>query len=243
VDDLLSIFKELGEKYELSLSVVEDEVERVFSEVLSEKLKTDVQVYLENGTFRIYCFNSERVSELELWRIPKSVILEVKERLEYRFNCLNAYKIYLDAKKLTRTVVVGTIRRIINRDLYVEFKNEKAVMKKSETLIGVCPYAHQTPKERPLYRVGMVLPFLVTSVRGEIVYGAPRVIITLSRNSISFPVILLKTFLEEDGIFVKLKPVRRIAGGYTVIQASQKIPKEYIKKVGNLLKEGIIVKY
>jgi hypothetical protein len=89
----------------------------------------------------------------------------------------------------------------------------------------------------------MVLPFLVASVRGEMVYGAPRVIITLSRNSISFPVVLLKTFLEEDGIFVKLKPVRRIAGGYTVIQASQKIPKEYIKKVGNLLKEGIIVKY
>jgi hypothetical protein len=243
VEDLLTTFKELGEKYELSLFEVEDEVERVFSEVLSEKFRADVQVFLRNGTFRIYRFDPEGISELDPKKISKSVILEAKERLEQRFNCLNAYKIYLDAKKLTKTVVVGVIRRIINRDLYVEFKNEKATFKKNQFLIGVCPYKHQTPKERPLYREGMVLPFLVTSVRGEMVHGAPRVIIVLSRNSISFPVALLKKFLEEDGIFIKLKPVRRIAGGYTIIKASQKVPKEYIKKVSHLLKEGIIVKY
>jgi hypothetical protein len=243
VNDLLATFKELGEKYELPLPEVEDEVERVFSEVLSEKFRTEVQVFLNNGTFRIYRFAPEGVFELEPKKIPKSAILEAKEKLEYRFNCLNAYKIYLDAKKLTKTVVIGIIRRIIDKDLYVEFKNEKAVMKKNQFLIGVCPYKHQTPKERPLYRIGMVLPFLVTSVRGEMVNGAPRVIITLSRNSISFPVLLLKKFLEEDGIFIKLEPVRRIAGGYTIIKASKKVPKEYIKKVSNLLKEGIIVRY
>jgi hypothetical protein len=243
VNDLLATFKELGEKYEVPLPDVEDEVERVFSEVLSEKLRADIQVFLQNGSFQIYRFDPEGVFELNSKKIPKSAILEAKERLEYRFNCLNAYKIYLDAKKLTKTVVVGVIRRIIDKDLYVEFKNEKAVMKKSQHLIGVCPYKHQTPKERSLYRVGMVLPFLVTSVRGEMVHGIPRVIITLSRNSISFPVILLKKFLEEDGIFIKLEPVRRIAGGYTIIKASQKVPKEYIKKVFNLLKEGLIVRY
>jgi hypothetical protein len=243
VNDLLATFKELGEKYEVPLVDVEDEVERVFSEVLSEKLRADIQVFLQNGAFRIYRFDSEGIFEVDPTKIPKSAILEAKERLEYKLNCLSTYKIYLDAKKLTRTIVVGVIRRIINRDLYVEFKNEKAVFKKSQYLIGVCPYKHQTPKERPLYRVGMVLPFLVTSVRGEMVYGAPRVIIILSRNSISFPVVMLKKFLEEDGIFIKLEPVRRIAGGYTIIKASQKVPKEYIKKVSNLLKEGLIVRY
>jgi hypothetical protein len=243
VNDLLATFKELGEKYEVSLVEVEDEVERVFSEVLSEKLRADVQVFLQNGSFRIYRFDPEGISEFDPKKIPKSVILEAKERLEYRLNCLNAYKIYLDAKKLTKTVVVGVIRRIINKDLYVEFKNEKAVYKKNQFLVGVCPYKHQTPKEKPLYREGMILPFLVTSVQGVMVYGTPRVIIILSRNSISFPVLLLKKFLEEDGIFIKLEPVKRIAGGYTVIKASQKVPKEYIKKVSNLLREGIIVKY
>ena len=243
MNDLLSTFRELGEKYEVSLLEVEDEVERVFSEVLSEVLRADIQVFLWNGTFQIYRFDPEGIFKIEPRKIPKRVILEVKERLEYRLNCLNAYKIYLDAKKLTKTVVVGVIRRIIDKDLYVEFKNEKAVMKKSQFLVGVCPYKHQTPKERSLYRVGMVLPFLVTSVRGEMVHGAPRVTIILSRNSISFPVVLLKKFLEDDGIFIKLEPVRRIAGGYTVIKASQKVPKEYIKKVSNLLKEGIIIRY
>jgi hypothetical protein len=243
VNDLVSTFKELGEKYDLSLHEVEEQVEWVFSEVLSERYRADIQVYLKDGVIQIYRFDSEGVSEFNPALIPKSVILEARERLEYRLNCLNAYKIYLDAKKLTKTVVVGTIRKIVDKDLYVEFKNEKAVMKKGQILIGICSYKHQTPKERPLYKVGMILPFLVTSVRGEVVHGTPRVIITLSRNSISFPVILLKTFLEEDGIFIKLKPVRRIAGGYTIIKASERVPKEYIKKVSHLLKEGIIVQY
>jgi hypothetical protein len=243
VDVLLVTIKELAQKYEIPLVEVEDHIEFVLSQVLSERFNTDVQVFLEDGTPKIYSFTEEAVFEIDPKRIPKEVILQAKEKIEYKLNCLNAYKILLEAKKLTRTVVVGTIRKIINKDLYVEFKNPKAMTKKGETLIGVCPYAHQTPKERSFYKVGMVLPFLVTSVRGEIIDGTPRIIITLSRNSIAFPVILLKTILEEAGIFVRLKPVKRIAGAYTIIQASERIPKEYIKKVSHILKEGIIVKF
>ncbi|NPV51839.1 MAG: hypothetical protein HPY60_11700 [Candidatus Methanofastidiosum sp.] len=65
----------------------------------------------------------------------------------------------------------------------------------------------------------------------------------MSRNSISFPETILRQLLQEDGIFIEFKAVKRIAGAYTVIHAKERIPKEYIKKTTEILKEGVIVRY
>ena len=239
---IVDFIEELSTEYEIPFEDALDQAEFALSYALSEKLNIDIQVYLRQNC-RILGFSDNKAFKIRPKQIPKDAIAYAKDFLRYRFLCLNAQRILYDAKKLTRTVVTGTIKRIIEKNLYVKFQNPHAMTEGGRVLIGICPLEHQTPKERGVYREGMILPFFVTSVRGIIENEMPKVVITLSRNSISFPEALLRQLLQDNGIFIELKTVRRIAGAYAVIHASEKVPKEYIKKVTEILKEGVIVKY
>lgn len=239
---VIDFIEELARKYEIPFEDALEQAEFALSHALSEKMNIDIQVYLRQNC-RILGFSDSKAFKIRPRQIPKDAIVFAKEFLKYRFYCLSAQRILYDAKKLTRTVVMGTIKRIIEKTLYIKFHNPHAMTEGGRVLIGICPLEHQTPKERGAYREGMVLPFFVTSVRGIVEEKVPKVVITLSRNSLSFPEALLRQLLNDNGIFIELKAVKRIAGAYTVIQASQRVPKEYIKKVTEILKEGVIVKY
>ena len=239
---VVDYIEELARKYEIPFEDALEQAEFALSHALSEKLNIDVQIYLKQN-IKILGFSDSKAFKIRPKQIPKDAIAYAKEFLKYRFYCLSTQRILYDAKKLTRTVVTGTIKRIIEKNLYVKFQNPHAMTEGGRVLIGVCPLEHQTPKERGAYREGMILPFFVTSVRGIVEERVPKIIITLSRNSISFPEALLRKFLNDNGIFIELKTLRRIAGAYTVIQASERVPKDYIKKVTEILKEGVIVKY
>lgn len=239
---IIDYIEELAREYEIPFEDALEQAEFALSHAISEKLKMDIQVYLRQNC-RIVGFSNQKAFRIKPKQIPRDVIRYAKEFLKYRFVCLNAQRILYEAKKLTRTVVTGTIKRIIQKNLYVKIQNPHAMTGGGRVLIGICPLEHQTPKERGAYREGMVLPFFVTSVRGIVENSVPRVIITLSRNSISFPETILRQLLQEDGIFIEFKAVKRIAGAYTVIHAKERIPKEYIKKTTEILKEGVIVRY
>lgn len=238
----IDITEELAEKYEISVEEALDLAESTISLALSEIIGHDVQVYFKPKC-KICVYTDFGIREILPSQIDKKYFKKIKEKLAFRFYTYQAFCIYEDAKKLVRTVIWGTVFRIIQNVLYVKFKNPHATLKAGRDLIGQCPLEHQTPKERGHYREGQALPFYVTSVRGIIEDDVPKIIITLSRNSISFPEELLRISLAQRGIFTPIKAVRRIAGGWTEIQAEEKLPKECIKEVGDLLKEGIIVKY
>ncbi len=239
---LIDAIEELAEKYELSIEESVEIAESAISLALSEYIGHDIQVYLKPEC-RIYIYTDFAVREIQPSQIKKEAFKYVKERLSFRFYIYQAFKIFEDAKKLVRTVVFAPIFRIIKNTLYVKIKNPHATIKAGRDLIGQCPLEHQTPKERGHYREGQILPFFVTSVRGVVENNTPKIIITVSRNSISLPEELLRMSLAQRGIFTSIKAVRRIAGGWTEIQAEERLPKECIKEVGDLLKEGIIVKY
>lgn len=232
----------LSEKYEIPYEEAVEHAEFALSCSLSNSFRADIQVYLKPKC-RIVLFNSAGATEIKPSSIDKSAIKKAKQFLEYRFLCLHAHRVYNDAKKLIRTVIFGEIVKKLEKMFYVRFYNPHAVTEGGRVLVGVCPLEHQTPKERGTYREGLKLHFFVTSVRGIVQDGVPKVIITLSRNSISFPEVLLRDILIEHGIFTEIKAVRRIAGAYTEIQAKERLPKECIQKVSHLLNEGIIVKY
>lgn len=239
---LVDAIEELAEKYELSIEESIDVAESAISLALSEYMGYDVQVYLKPEC-KIYIYTDFTAREIKPSQLKKEAFKYVKEKLFFRFYTYQAFRIYEDAKKLVRTVVFGQIFRIIQNTLFIKIKNPHATIKAGRDLVGQCPLEHQTPKERGHYREGQILPFFVTSVRGQVNNNTPQVIITLSRNSLSFPEELLRMSLAQRGIFTPIKAVRRIAGGWTEIQAEEKLPKECIKEVGDLLKEGIIVKY
>ncbi|WP_460181731.1 hypothetical protein [Thermodesulfovibrio sp. TK110] len=233
----------LAEKYELSFDEAIEHAEFALSYSFSDSLNADVQVYLKPSC-KIIVFYNDTLKELSPRQISKGVVKKAKAFLEYRFQCLHAHKIYIDAKKVIRTIVWGQIiKKTTNNALYVRFTNPYAVTEGGRVLVGVCPLEHQTPKERGQYWEGLYLHFFVTSVRGIVVDKIPKVVITVSRNSISLPEALLRNILIENGVFIEIKATKRIAGAYTEIKAQERIPKEYIKKVSEILKEGIIVKY
>ncbi|MEM4134395.1 MAG: hypothetical protein QXV73_04285 [Candidatus Micrarchaeia archaeon] len=242
IASLAEIIEELAEKYEISIKEAYELAEETISFALSESLGYDVQVYFKPQC-KIVIYTDFGFREILPSQINKKHFKQLKEIVSQRFYIFQAYRIYEDAKKLVRTVVFGPIFRIIQNTLYVKIKNPHTTIHAGRNLIGQCPLEHQTPKERGYYREGQILPFYVTSVKGIVENNVPRIIVTLSRNSISFPEELLRMSLAERGIFTKIKAVRRIAGGWTEIHAESKIPKECIKEVGNLLKEGIIVKF
>ncbi|WP_028842909.1 hypothetical protein [Thermodesulfovibrio yellowstonii] len=239
---IVDAITELSEKYEIPFEEAVEYAENWLSFALSEYFGLDIQVYLK-GKCSILVFFQSKVEELKIYKIKKEALKHAKEYLEYRFQCLHAYKVFEDARKVVKTVVYAKVIRTINQTVYARFHNPHAVTEGGRVLIGSCPLEHQTPKERGTYREGMILPFFVTSVRGIVDGKVPRVIITLSRNSISLPEVLLREILQSNGIFTRIRAVRRIAGAYTEIHAEEKIPKEFIKQVSQILKEGIIVKY
>lgn len=232
----------LSEQYEIPYEEAVEHAEFALSYALSERLGLDVHVYLRDRC-RILVFDDTQAKEVKTGQIKKKAIRHAKKFLQYRFLCLHAYRVYREAVHLVRTVVSGQILRIIKQTLYVKILNPHAAIEGGRVLIGVCSPEHQTPKERGTYWKGEILAFFVASVRGIVEEKVPRVIITLSRNSISLPEVMLKNFLFDIGITTKVKAVKRIAGAYTIIHTEQKIPKEIIQRVFRELNEGIIVKY
>lgn len=105
-------------------------------------------------------------------------------------------------------------------------------------LLGECPLAFQTPRERESYGVGDVMSFKVTSVAAVTDNKTARVRIRLSRVSPELPALLLR---EKSGIDM-IKCVRRLPGKESTILTAKKIPKPIINEVGKELREHLNVR-
>jgi hypothetical protein len=80
--------------------------------------------------------------------------------------------------------------------------------------------------------------FLITSILPILEKDKAKVLIRLSRTSKTLPEILLRGKTGELSIRCR----RRIAGAFSEIETSQRIPNEVIQSVGNELGERIIVR-
>ncbi|MDO3380513.1 hypothetical protein [Geoalkalibacter halelectricus] len=102
-------------------------------------------------------------------------------------------------------------------------------------LLGECPPRAQPPHERPRYRPGEVLQFLVTSILPVESRGLAKILIRLSRVSRALPEALLRAHTGRGDIRCR----RRVAGAFSDLTAASSVPREAIRAVGAELKERI----
>ncbi len=103
---------------------------------------------------------------------------------------------------------------------------------------GICLSRQVPPQERGCLHIGAKKTFLITSILPILEKDKAKVLTRLSRTSKTLSEILLREKTGELSIRCR----RRIAGVFSEIETSQRIPKEVIQSVSNELGERIIVR-
>ncbi len=240
-DNFLQKFniEDLQEKYDLAVDEVRDEVEKAISNVLTLRFGFEVEavINIKTGVIDIYGYSTKGVLQIQQKDIKKPLLRDIKYSVINKFLLRTALKECKMLKKLIQTVVYGTVRKGCNSEfLYISIQDIDG----REGVVGECRPESQTPKERGRIE-GMTLPFYVLSVRPIYEGTIPRIGIELSRNSKGLPEWLLKKEVFKKNMDIKVKCVKRIAGAFSLVHVTEKIPRECIKKVSDELKERIIV--
>lgn len=232
---------EISDKYGVPEWAVKEEIEKAFSHVLSNRLGQEIEVQTDNSNVRIWKFaKNGDFAILGTGEIKKNIIREIKWNLvKYllKRSVLESYEMH---KNKVRTVVYGTIMKQMHGILHVEIHPQNI---NDDIAMAVCEPASQTPKERGRYKAGEVLPFYVLSVRPVLEKEIPRLEVKLSRNSKGLAEKLIKEQIKEKSIDIRIKCIKRVAGAYSLIESSKKIPGDCIKRVANELKERIICRF
>ncbi|GER94831.1 hypothetical protein A45J_2718 [hot springs metagenome] len=241
--------KELAGKYNLTDAIVEDEIEHTISSVLSNRFKFEVEAQLNgnSGSLSIYGFKTRKgdmesaIINPENIKRPliREILYTLANALEIR-RLLNEYSFY---KKIIHSSVTGEIIKKSSEGILYAAIKDIDYPASDQYVVAVCEPASQTPKERGWYTVGQKMPFYVLSVKPQLLKGTPRLEIRLSRNSAGLPESLIRQELVRHNMDIKICCTGRIAGAFSEIKASAKIPRECIKKVSDELKERVIVRW
>jgi len=235
---------ELSYKYRLSEQAVKEETEKALSVVLTKRLGFEVEAVF-NGNFELWGYKERygdiRTMQIMPEKIKKGLMREIKYSIANALLIRSVMEDYELNKHKIKTVVYGTIikQKTDDGSVYVYIQDIEG----RNDVVAVMDRASQTPKERGWYMVGQKMPFYVLSVKPLLLKETPRLEIRLSRNSMSLPECLMRQELITQNMDIKVRCTCRIAGAFSEIKASAKIPRECIKKVSDELKERVIVRW
>lgn len=172
---------------------------------------------------------------------PESVSRKLRRHLVYRVELeLQKRQAVIEAVGLIdirKKCITGQINRIAD-DGTLCVTLEFADLFRNFVISGECPVRHQPPFERNRYRIGEMRKFLITSVVPIVINDrSSRVRIRLSRTSWDLPARLLTELSGISGISCR----RRVAGAFSDIVTTTRIPKDAIIAVGKELGEHLNV--
>ncbi len=221
-------------KYDLPASDAALAIEEAISGILSRAFNKDIMVNV-GEELEVVALDDRRIDPATLSRqLKRQIRYQIERELEKRQSLREQE--YL--RSLRGRIIFGEIRKVsTNGDLTITLEVEDRF--RSLILTGICPARQVPPHERGcLHIVGAKKLFLITSVLPVLEKDKAKVLIRLSRTSMTLPEILLRENTGEMSIRCR----RRIAGAFSEIETSQWISKEVIQFVSNELGERIIVR-
>ncbi len=225
----------LGQKYNLPVSVVEEEIEALLSCMLTEHCGFEVEAVISPEGLKIYGY-VERGGELKvksldlkqysLRRFPESLSVALAQR-----SVLSRYEAL---KYVSQSVLEGqVVQEQENGDLVVEIQDPG--------LFGLCARRQQPPSERGHYRRGEQKAFFVLAMLPVLADDVPRLEIRLSRTTKKLVEGLFRRQLGQSHSKAEIKCTRRIAGAFSEVQTTEKLPRALIQSVSKEVKERIRV--
>lgn len=220
-------------KYDLPAPEAALAIEEAISGILSRAFNKDIMVNI-GEELEVVALDDRRIDPATLSRqLKRQIRYQIERELEKRQSLRE--QDYL--RSLRGQIIFGDVRKVsTNGDLTIALEVEDRF--RSLILTGVCPSRQVPPHERGCLHIGAKKLFLITSVLPVLEKDKAKVLIRLSRTSKTLPEILLRENTGELSIRCR----RRIAGAFSEIETSQRIPKEVIQSVGNELGERIIVR-
>lgn len=225
--------QDLLTKYDLPAPEAALAIEDAITGVLFKAFKMDIMVNI-GKELEIVAHGDRRIDPTNLSRqLKRQIRYQIERELEKRQSLWEQENL----RSLRGHCILGEVKKISpNGNLIIALEVEDHF--KSLILTGICP-ARQVPRhERACLRAGTKKTFFVMSVLPVLEKDKAKVLIRLSRTSKSLPESLLREMTGERSI----RCLRRIAGAFSEIETSQRIPKEAILTVGKELGERIIVR-
>lgn len=220
-------------KYDLPRPEAALAIEEAITGVLSKAFNMDILVSVGDEMEVVALGNRLLDISILSRQLKRQIRYQIERELEKRQS--------LREQEYLRTLrgrhILGEVRRIApDGGLTVALEVEDHL--RNLILTGTC-YARQLPPhERSGLHIGVRKAFLITSVLPVVEKDKAKVLIRLSRTSKSLPESLLREMTGEQSIRCR----RRIAGAFSEIETSERIPKEAIQAVGKELGERIIVR-
>lgn len=229
--------RELSDKYCLPVDVIRTEIEKTVSSVLSKRFSFDVDAHFTKNNIEIYGYPETKTLYIDIKNIKRHIIREIKYTLSKNLTLESVLKDYRILKPLISNIIYGKIIRTDRSgDVYAALEHQ--------SVVAVCKLHNQTPKERWLYNEGQRMAFYALRMNVFLQAGTPRLEVNLSRTSKGLPEKLLKESLAKKNISnIEVRCEKRISGAFSVIRASQKVPRDCIKETADELKERIEVFY
>lgn len=220
-------------KYDLPAPEAALAIEEAISGILSRAFNKDIMVNV-GEELEVIDLDDRRIDPATLSRqLKRQIRYQIERELEKRQSLREQE--YL--RSLRGRIIFGDVIKVsTNGDLTIALEVEDRF--RSLILTGICPTRQVPPHERGCLHIGAKKLFLITSVLPVLEKEKAKVLIRLSRTSKTLPEILLRENTGELSISCR----RRIAGAFSEIETSQRIPKEVIQSVGNELGERIIVR-
>ncbi len=239
--------RELADIYGLPEEDVKAELLESLSNSLAAVFGTEIDVLAsETGSLEI-CSYRDSSGDLQVRSIPLSSIgrhamKRIRRDLSLSLAKKRVLRDYDLSRDLVGRVVEGIIMKTVNQGA-LSIRLQATGPCNPRSLIGLCPYRFQTPKERDTYRPGDVLSFQVLKASPVMENGMPRLEITLGRNSrrLVEGLIMKQARGNPSERNVKVRCVKRIAGAYSEVVSTAPIPRDAIKSVSDELKEYIRV--
>jgi len=220
-------------KYDLPAPEAALAIEEAISGILSRAFNMEIIANVGEG-LEVIALDDRRIDPATLSRqLKRQIRYQIERELEKRQSLRE--QDYL--RSLRGRVILGDVRKVLkNGDLTIALEVEDRF--RSLILTGICPARQVPPHERGCLHIGVKKLFLITSVLPVMEKDKAKVLIRLSRTSKTLPENLLREKTGELSIRCR----RRIAGAFSEIETSQRIPKEVIQSVSNELGERIIVR-
>jgi hypothetical protein len=227
------ISRDLLTKYDLPADEAALAIEEAISGILSRAFNMEIIANVGEG-LEVIALDDRRIDPATLSRqLKRQIRYQIERELEKRQSLREQE--YL--RSLRGRIIFGDVRKVsTNGDLTIALEVEDRF--RSLILTGICPVRQVPPHERGCLHIGAKKQFLITSVLPVLEKDKAKVLIRLSRTSRILPENLLREKTGEQSIRCQ----RRIAGAFSEIETSQRIPREVIQSVSNELGERIIVR-
>ncbi len=220
-------------KYDIPPSEAALAIETAISVVLSNSFNMDIMVNIGEG-LEVIAMGDRPI---ELTTLSRQLKRQIRYRIVRELEKCQSLREQEYLRSMRGRCIFGEVRKIsANGDLTIALEVEDRFQ--CLILIGICPARQIPSKERNCFQLWTKKAFLITSILPVIKNDKAKVLIRLSRTSKALPEGLLREKTGKQSIRCR----QRIAGAFSKIETSQRIPKEAILSVGKELGERIIVR-